>query len=214
MEMRKKTLSTLALASVLALGGQVSPALAATTTWTVVNPNANGGFNAVSGSLTVKNSAGETLFTCQSIDAGGTMQSRSVTSAATPVLGQFTWARANSCVDGDGGNWVGSLAGSYVFHYFNAAGFDAATGTTTFNQIQPSLFNFYTAGSNRCFFTIKAKGMAYANATSILKTTKAEVVLGSDESGTSCAGLLTQGETITFATEYEFTPAIKITATS
>ncbi|GAA2726100.1 hypothetical protein [Actinocorallia aurantiaca] len=212
--MRKKTLSTLTLASVLALGGQASPALAAATTWTVANPNADGSFNAVSGSLTVKNSAGETLFTCQSIDAGGTMQSRSITSTATPVLGQFTWARANSCVDGGGGSWVGSLAGSYVFHYFNAAGYNAATGTTTFNQLQPSLFNFYTAGSSRCFFTIKAKGMTYTNATSTLKTTKAEVLLGNDESGPSCQGLLTQGETITFATEYKFTPAIKITATS
>ncbi|GAA0962997.1 hypothetical protein [Actinocorallia libanotica] len=56
--------------------------------------------------------------------------------------------------------------------------------------------------------------MAYTNATSTLKTTKAEVVLGGDASGTSCEGLLSQGETITFTTEYKFTPAIKITATS
>ncbi|WP_106397979.1 hypothetical protein [Actinocorallia populi] len=213
--MLKKTTSVLAAASVLALGGQAAPALAAATTWTVANPNADGSFTAESGPLTVKNSAGRTLFTCQSVDALGTMPSRSVTSDAGPGLGQFTWASANACTGGDGSAWNGQLGGSSAFHYFNATKFAAATGTTTFDQTHPSFFTFYTPGSNRCLFIIKAKGMTYTNATSTLKTTKAEVLVGNKQDGTpSCQGLLTQGETITFATEYEFTPAIKITATS
>lgn len=210
--MRGKSTSVLALASVLALGGQAAPAVAATTTWTVANPNADHSFSAVSGLLTVKNSAGRTLFTCQSINATGEMRSRSITSDAGPVLGSFTWAKANSCVDDEGVEWTGLLGGSYAFHYFNAVGFNAATGTTTFDQSMASLFNFYTVGSNRCFFVPKFKGMTYTNATSTLRTTKAEVVLGGDASGTSCEGLLSQGETITFTTAYKFTPAIKITA--
>lgn len=213
--MSKKTLSALTLASVLALGGQAVPALAAGTTWTVANPNTDGTFSAVSGQLTVKNSAGTTLFTCQSVNAIGTMPSRSITSTATPALGQFTWARANSCVGGNGATWTGVMGGSSGPHYFNAAGFDAAAGKTTFDQTSPSLFTFSRTGSNPCLFLFKAKGMTYTNATSILKTTKAEVILGNQADGTpSCQGLLTQGETITFATEYEFTPAITVTATT
>ncbi|GAA0962986.1 hypothetical protein [Actinocorallia libanotica] len=36
-----RTISVLARTPVLALGGQAAPALAATTTWTVANPNAD-----------------------------------------------------------------------------------------------------------------------------------------------------------------------------
>jgi len=215
--MRKKTTSVLALASILAVGGQAAPASAATTTWKVVNPNADGTFSAAAPSLTVKNSAGQSLFACTGgISFGGTMGSKSNTSA---TVGRFTsGGGAQSCAGDNGSAWTVTPGYIVAQNTFKATGFNASTGTTTLDHsawTPQSAVWILSSTSAHCAFFVTSAAATYTNSTSVLKTTTAKVHIPPVQDGSvNCPGLLTEGETITFAAEYKVTPAIKITATT
>lgn len=215
--MRKKTMFSLGLSSVLALGVQAAPARAATTTWTVVNPDAGGKFT-TSGPLTAKNAVGRTLFTCANVPLIGEMKSRS-----TPYgqnLGKFTSYYQISCTGAAGEEWAGVLGTIIGPSYFRATAFNAATGTTAVTHSGATsgtpvyIFSQVGAGSTCAFFVQSVAG-TYSNATSTLKTTTAQTRLGTPEGGTPrCQGMLAEGETITFDGALKFNPAIKVTATT
>lgn len=215
--MRKKAMSLLALSPLLALGAQAAPAQAATTTWTVVNPNADGSFT-TSGPLTAKNAAGQTLFTCANIPLKGTMASGSTTYGQS--LGKFTAYYQMACTAPDGKAWFGILGTAIGPSYFRATAFNAATGTTTvthggYTPATP-VYIFSEQNSNPdCAFFVMSVAGTYSNATSTLKTTSALTRLGTAEGQTPrCQGRLTEGETITFDGALKFNPAIKVTATT
>ncbi|GAA0963164.1 hypothetical protein [Actinocorallia libanotica] len=215
--MRKKTLPLLALSSMLALGAQAAPAQAATTTWTVANPNADGSFT-TSGPLTAKNAAGQTLFTCANIPLKGTMASRSTTYGQS--LGKFTAHYQITCAAPDGKAWFGVLGTGIGPSYFKATAFNAATGTTTVTHLGNTpatpVYIFSEQNSNPdCAFFVMSVAGTYSNATSTLKTTSALTRIGTAEGQTPrCQGRLTEGETITFDGALKFNPAIKVTATT
>ncbi|WP_106396423.1 hypothetical protein [Actinocorallia populi] len=215
--MSKKTMSLLALSSLLALGAQAAPVQAAATTWKVVNPHADGAFT-TSGPLTVKNSAGRTLFTCANVPLIGEMKSQSTTSGQH--LGKFTSYHRISCTGAGGEEWAGMLGVMVGPSYFRATGFNAATGTTTVTHsgMTPAtpayMFSQVGAGATCAFFVQSVAG-TYSNATSTLKTTTAQTRLGTPEGQEPyCQGMLTEGETIAFDGALKFNPAIKVTATT
>ncbi|GAA2726106.1 hypothetical protein [Actinocorallia aurantiaca] len=215
--MRKKTTSVLAAASMLALGAQAAPVQAATTTWTVVNPNADGKFT-TSGPLTVKNAAGQKLFTCANVPLIGVMGSQSTPYGQT--LGKFTSYYQISCTGAGGEEWAGMLGTMIGPSYFRATAFNASTGTTTvthsgYTPATPVyIFSQVGAGSTCAFFVMSVAG-TYSNATSTLKTTTAQTDLGTPEGGEPhCQGMLAEGETVTFDGALKFDPAIKVTATT
>ncbi|MEV0685712.1 hypothetical protein AB0I35_17800 [Nocardia sp. NPDC050378] len=201
-------------APLLATAALSAPAHAATTTWTVVNPNSNGAFSAVSGPLVVKNKSGATLFTCPSLSASGSLPAGTRT---TSGLGAITsMVPPITCTSPDGTAWQGAFTAAAGASNFTGKSYNATTGTTSI--VNGDLFNsinliFRTAVGYSCGFWTHHTAMTYTNATSTLKATTAVVKLATAEGTPTCQGLLTQGETITFATEYKVTPAIKITAT-
>ncbi len=216
--MRKRTTSMLALSALLALGAQAAPAMAATTTWKVANPNADGKYKAVASGVTVKNAAGRTLFTCTGTTFfGGVMGSRTGTSA---WLGNHTSGQVGNCTAPDGRQWHGTPGVLMSSISLAGTGYNAATGTASLshrshNPAYP-VWIWYQAGTNvTCsFFTTSVEG-SYTNATSVLKTTTAKIYIPKRQDGLpNCQGLLADGETITQAAEFKFTPAIKITATT
>ncbi|GAA2726097.1 hypothetical protein GCM10010439_27760 [Actinocorallia aurantiaca] len=106
---------------------------------------------------------------------------------------------------------------SMVPNHLAAQSFNASTGTTTF--IHRSGGTVYSGGvfaafAPGCSFFVTSIATTYTNATSTLKSTTAKAYPLNEGGSISCAGLLTAGETITFAAEYKVAPAIKITATT
>ncbi|MFB7718967.1 hypothetical protein [Nocardia sp. NPDC056100] len=182
------------------------------TTWTVTNPNADGAFTATSGKVTVKNASGTVLFTCASLTSRGKVPAGTRTSAG---LGTVDTTAAATCNAPDGTVWnaTGVMMGD---SRLVANSYDAATGTTSITNgpdgvpINVSFVSRDTA--HQCGFYTYATAMTYTNATSTLKATTAKVKVGTASGAPVCQGLLTQGETITFAADYKVTPAIKITA--
>lgn len=200
-------------APLLATAALSAPAHAATTTWTVVNPNSNGAFSAVSGPLVVKNKSGTTIFTCPSLSSSGSLPAGTRT---TSGLGAIKYTDLINCTAPDGTAWRGQFTAAAGASNFTGKSYNAATGTTSL--VNGDLFNsinlvFTTVVGNSCGFWTHHTAMTYTNATSTLKATTAVVKLATAEGTPTCQGLLTQGETITFATEYKVTPAVKITAT-
>ncbi|MGM7644874.1 hypothetical protein ACSVDM_08255 [Nocardia sp. JW2] len=201
-------------APLLATAALSAPAHAATTTWTVVNPNSNGAFSAVSGPLVVKNKSGTMIFTCPSLTSSGSLPAGTRT---TSGLGAIKYTDLITCTAPDGAAWRGQFTAAAGASNFTGKSYNPATGTTSL--VNGDLFNsinlvFNTVAGNSCAFWTHHTAMTYTNATSALKATTAMVKLGKTDTGAlTCQGLLTQDETITFATEYKVTPAIKITAT-
>ncbi|MFB8003726.1 hypothetical protein [Nocardia sp. NPDC056000] len=210
----RRALAAIALVvpAVTALTGTAAADAESTTTWTVTNPNADGAFTAVSGKVTVKNGSGTLLFTCASLTSKGKIVSGTRTS---PGLGTVETTAAATCNAPDGTVWnaTGVMMGD---SRLVANGYDAATGTTSITNgpdgvpINVSFVSRDTA--HQCGFYTYATAMTYANATSTLKATTAKVKVGTASGAPVCQGLLTQGETVTFAADYKVTPAIKITA--
>ncbi|WP_157102154.1 hypothetical protein [Nocardia caishijiensis] len=200
-------------APLLATAALSAPAQAATTTWTVVNPNSDGTFSAVSGPLVVKNKSGATIFTCPSLISSGSLPAGTRT---TSGLGAIKSTNPFTCTSPDGTAWQGGFTAAAGASNFTGKSYNAATGTTSISN--GDLFNsinliFRTTVGNSCAFWTHHTSMTYANATSTLAASTAVVKVATSEGGTpTCQGLLTQGETIGFATEYKVTPAIKITA--
>jgi len=200
----------LALASVLVVGAQAPAAAAAT--WKVVNPNADGSFTAVTPSLTVKNAAGQSLFKCTNLGVKG-----SLPSGSSPA-GKFTTNTVSDCTGHDGSPGKMLVLTPLADNYLSAQSFNASTGTTTFvHRSTGTVYSggVFTATAPGCSFFVSSIATTYTNATSVLKSTTAKAYPLNEQDGTvSCPGLLTAGETITFAAEYKVTPAIKITATT
>lgn len=191
-----------------------APAHAGTTTWTVVNPNGDGAFAAVSGQLTVKNKSGATVFTCAGLSSTGSLPSGTRT---TSGLGTIKGTSPVTCTGPDGTAWQGMFTAAAGPSNLAARSYNAATGTTSIvngDQFNSINMVFRTAVGYSCGFFTHHTAMTYTNATATLKTTTAVVTVATGENGgTLCQGILTQGETITFATEYKVTPGVKITAT-
>ncbi|ROO87050.1 hypothetical protein EDD29_4639 [Actinocorallia herbida] len=212
--MRKKTTSTLVLASVVALGAQAAPAAAATTTWTVVNPDANGGFTATAPGLTVQ-SGSRTLFTCAgSVTIQGSIASKSNSDVA---LGGGTVGWTPECTGADGSTWAGILSVSAGPNTFRASAYNASTGVTTLNHSAPASFPVWTwvrtDSDGTCWFIATSVAATYTNATSVLKTTTAKVYVPPTANGVpNCVGQVTDGATLTHTASFKVTPAIKITA--
>lgn len=179
--------------------------------WTITNPNTDGKFTAVSGLLTVKNKAGTTLFTCPSLKSTGSMHSGTSNWA---TLGKMETTAAATCTGPNGTIWnaTGAMAGD---SYLIANSYNAATGTTSItngpNSTSLNIVFNRKDSTPPCGFFTRSTAMTYTNATSTLKTTTAVVKVGTSDNVPVCDGLLTTGDTITFATEYKVTPAIKIT---
>ncbi|WP_316574554.1 hypothetical protein [Nocardia canadensis] len=211
----RRALAAIVLAAPMAAAlTATAPAHASTTTWTVVNPNGNGAFSAVSGQLTVKNKSGATVFTCPSLSSTGSLPAGTRT---TSGLGAIKSTNPVTCTSPDGTSWQGMFTAAAGPSNLTATSYSAATGTTSItngDQFNSINLVFRTAVGYSCAFWTHHTAMTYTNATSTLKATTAVVKLATDDGGaTLCQGLFTQGETITFATEYKLTPAIKITAT-
>ncbi|WP_329520261.1 hypothetical protein [Spirillospora sp. NBC_01491] len=187
-----------------------APAQAATTTWTVTNPNADGAFTSPGGPLTVKNAAGEVLVTCAGLNASGHATGRTNTTGA---LGTLETSEGTTCAGPGGVKWSVRIDSSHWNAPLTGTAYDAAQGRTsiTAGWVQ------YVLGSldGKCAFVTQNTKLSYVNGTGTLKATTAQAQLGTLPDGTtSCAGSLTAGETIGFDASFKLTPAIKISATT
>ncbi|GAB2828338.1 hypothetical protein GCM10022221_28420 [Actinocorallia aurea] len=201
-------MSALVLAGVAALAAQAGSAAAATTTWTVVNPHANGDFTATAPGLTLER-AGKPFISCVGeVKFVGTLASKSSTDA---VLGKASSGWTPECTGPGGSKWSAVLSESAAPNYLKAAAYNASTGVATLSHFAPSVFPVWTwlridAGGS-CMFSTTSVAATYTNATAVLKTTTAKVY-----DAANCAGTITTGETLTHAATFAVTPAIKITA--
>ncbi|WP_019632167.1 hypothetical protein [Actinomadura atramentaria] len=200
-----------ALAAVAAL-----PAHAATTTWTTYNPSADDKFTATStGPLTLKNAAGQTLVSCDSLKEWGSMTS--ATPPAGWALAALTSRQGINCV-GPGGASATVLSGTFVSENVSVVGrsYNAATKTATLSIEGSTWGNGLVIISQNCSFAVSKTNATYANDTQTLKYTTGTAKLSVNANGPNgCPTLLkTEGESITFNTELKVSPAIRITATT
>jgi hypothetical protein len=211
-----------AVAAPLALTAPAVAAHAATTTWKVVNPASDGKYTATStGTMTLKNQAGETLLTCTSVQQWGQIAGRTTT-GATAALGTADGtmsAGANPpCTRPDGSTAVimgTEIAGVGAF-YYTATGYDAASGTTTITGVRSSPYGILVMADDCRFWFDKIKA-TYDNDTQTL-TYNSAVATPFDTTNTDgsvgCAGVSSSGETITFSSAFKVSPALKITRTT
>ncbi|WP_067690063.1 hypothetical protein [Nocardia jejuensis] len=211
----RRALAALALLTPLgAMLTATAPAQAGATTWTVTNSNADGAFTAVSGQVTVKNKAGTTLFTCASLTSTGKLVPGTRTGSA---LGSIDTTAATTCTGPEGTVWnaTGVMMGDSALV---GNSYNAATGTSSItngpNSTSVNIAFTSRDTAHQCAFFTRSTAMTYTNSTATLKTTTAVVKVATASGSPTCQGLLTQGETITFATEYALSPAVKITAST
>ncbi|MDL4813393.1 hypothetical protein [Actinomadura opuntiae] len=202
----------------MALSAPAIAAHAATTTWKVVNPAADGKYTTAStGTVTIKNQAGATLLTCTSVQQWGQLASRTVT-GATASLGTADGTVGSPCTRPGGSTAVilGTLAAGVGPIYYTATGYNAATGTTTLSGAQSSPYGI-TIFADDCRFSFGKITASYDNATQILKYGSAVATpfaTANNDGSVGCAGVRASGETITFTGEFKVSPAIKITRTT
>ncbi|MFB4302123.1 hypothetical protein [Actinomadura sp. NTSP31] len=207
-----------AAAAPLALSAPAIAAHAATTTWKVVNPAADGKYTTAStGTVTVKNQAGATLLTCSSVQQWGQMASRTAT-GATASLGNVSDTVGTTCTRPGGGTAVmlGNVAVGVGPISYTATGYDAATGTTTLSGTQSSPYGI-TVLADDCRFSFGKITASYANDTQVLKynsAVAAPFTTANNDGSVGCAGVRAAGETITFTGGFKVSPAIKITRTT
>ncbi|GAA2130296.1 hypothetical protein [Actinomadura napierensis] len=207
-----------AAAAPLALSAPAVAAHAATTTWKVVNPAADGKYTTAStGTVTIKNQAGATLVTCTSVKQWGQMASRTATGATTS-LGTNTDTLGSPCTRPGGGTAVilGNVGVGVGPISYTATGYDAATGTTTISGAQSSPFGI-TIFADDCRFSFGKIAASYANGTQTLKYNSAVATpftTANNNGSVGCAGVRASGETITFTGEFKVSPAIQITRTT
>ena len=206
-----------AAAAPLALSAPAVAAHAATTTWTVANPAADGTYDATStGSVTIKNQAGATLLTCTSVQQWGELPSRTST-GATAALGRTYGTIGSPCTRPGGGTAVliGTETAGVGPIYYTATGHDAATGRTTISGAQSSPYGILVMADD-CRFSFGDISASYDNATRTLTYTGAVATpftTANTDGSVGCAGVAASGETITFTGEFAVSPAIEITRT-
>ncbi|OLT29567.1 hypothetical protein BJF79_10590 [Actinomadura sp. CNU-125] len=206
-------------AAPLALGATALPAHAATTTWTVVNSDPNGYYLAEStGSMTIKNEAGETLVTCPAVTQSGPMADGPRT-GTTAIVGYAETTIDTECTRPNGS--VAPMVGYYPglgngrLRYV-ATDYDAATGTTTLRGDLYSPWGITVFGDN-CKFAFGDVNATYNNNTQILKYTTGTALpytTANEDGSTGCpGGVDADGETVTFTGEFKVTSPITITRT-
>ncbi|MFI6514271.1 hypothetical protein ACIBF1_01765 [Spirillospora sp. NPDC050679] len=205
--MRIRT-STMVFTAVAAVVSFAVPAQAATLSWTVVNPRADGAFTATSGPLTVRNAAGKVLVTCAGLTAAGTATSRVNT---TGSLGQIVQSRGTSCVNGQGRAWTVMIPSTFLAP-LNGTAYNAATGRSEITVGGPQYMMSPADGAPGCVIATKNTRMSYTNATGLLRTTTAQAGVGTTDDGASSCPDVAQGETLTFDTAFTLTPRLTITA--
>lgn len=205
-----------AAAAPLALSAPAVAAHAAATTWTVVNPAADGSYDAVStGTMTIKNQAGATLLTCTSVQQWGQLPSRTST-GATASLGYTDGTIGSPCTRPGGGTatLIGTPTAGVGPIYYTATGYNAATGTTTISGAQSSPYGILVMADD-CRFSFGKISASYDNDTHTLKYNSAVATpftTANTDGSVGCAGV-GAGETITFTGEFAVSPAIEITRT-
>jgi hypothetical protein len=201
--MRRISMTLAAVATAAALLPAL-PADAATTTWKVANPNSNGTWKATAPRLTLRNAAGDTLFTCENLTLEGQMQSKTYTKSS-PMIGMIM---NGDPVDCDNGYNV-QFPRSGWYSGLGANGYNTATGTTS---IDTGIYQYFITSPD-CTFITENTALTYTNGTSTLKMLTADAVVGTNTDGSpNCAGTVANGEKLTLDVDFKVTPAITITA--
>ncbi|MFB4314868.1 hypothetical protein [Actinomadura sp. 21ATH] len=211
--------TTATAAMPLALTVPAFPAHAATTTWKVVNPAADGRFNALStGSVTIKNKAGMVLLTCSKVQTWGDMASKTTTDPK-PVLAvseTLSVGASPPCVrpDGTPALLTGTTSTGVGRFYYTATGHDSATGTTTLTGTKSSPYGVSILAPD-CRFSLNSITASYNNSSHTLRYTSAAATPFTDanqDGSTGCPGV-SASEIVTLTAEFKVDPGIKITRT-
>ncbi|MFC9978000.1 hypothetical protein ACFVH6_44545 [Spirillospora sp. NPDC127200] len=205
-------------ATSLALTVPTTAAHAATTTWKVANPSANGRYTATTtGAVTVRNSAGQTVFTCSSVYQQGAAPNLTSTAAA-PTLAKADYtisqsASGQACQrpNGKPGTLLGGPPnGATVF--YTPTGYNAATGTTSLTGNRSAAFAlvFY---ADDCRVELSKIAASYTNSTRTLKYTSATAIpftTANNDGSIGCAGVA-NNETVSITADFKLDQAISIT---
>ncbi|MBW8480969.1 hypothetical protein [Actinomadura parmotrematis] len=210
----------LAAAAAAPLALAAPAAHAATTTWKVVNPAADGRYaSTTTAGLTARNAAGKTIFTCAEAYQQGTLASVTST-AASPLLAKADYTAATSATackgpNGEQGMLLGGTIASIGVVYYSPTGYDAATGTTSLigKKSVPIGISFL---ADDCRFDFDKITATYTNGTRVLKYTGAvaHAYTNTNADGSvGCPGVTTGG-TLTFTGGFTLDSAVTITRTT
>ena len=191
----------LAMAAML-IWGDASPALAAETSWSVTNPNADGSFATTAGTLTLVNTDTGVTTSCSSAPLYGTLP----TAAGVHELGYISHSEATDCTSSGGSPAVVFIAGEVPLA---GRSYDALTGRATVDGVmlidsvvsQPGC-DYYVSGTLR---------MTYTNSSSelVIDDTSFTVTYAT---GSGCGGVAAEGDTVGVTGRYTLTPAITLVA--
>ncbi|HET9896576.1 MAG TPA: hypothetical protein VFQ44_16735 [Streptosporangiaceae bacterium] len=202
--MRKFAASTLLAAATIGLVAASAPSASAAPTWTVKNSNSDGSFTGLldSGSpARFTDRATSESFTCTSSSLLGI--ARSGTDRDVPMtISAFAYS---SCSGPLGSTGSGNLSGTY-----SADSYDATTGTTL-GQIAEGTVNLtINSELGTCKATMTgAVTVNYANSGLLISAT---IDLTVTTVSGACAGLVSEGDNVTYGAVYDIIPVLTFTS--